>query len=66
MGDNGSGNNNFATTNVVSLCSLVSVAQKKEKENNKQIGTNKDKKKKKLQLGAFRETWKKGFNSILV
>jgi hypothetical protein len=47
MGDNGSGNNNFATTNVVSLCSLVSVAQKKEKENNKQIGTNKDKKKKK-------------------
>ncbi len=49
MGNNGSGNNNFAITNVVvSLCSLVSVAQKRRKENNKQIGTNKDKKKLKI------------------
>jgi hypothetical protein len=34
--------------------------------NNKQIGTNKDKKKKKIAIGALQETWKKGFNSILV
>jgi hypothetical protein len=50
MGDNGGGNN-FATTNVVvSLCSLVSIVQK---ENNKQIGTNKDPKKKNCNWGPL-------------
>jgi hypothetical protein len=54
MGDNGSGNNNFAIINVVvSLCSLVSIAQKRRKKNNKQIGTNKDPKKKHCNLGPL-------------
>jgi hypothetical protein len=46
MGDDGSGSNNFATTTIaISLCSLVSVAPKKKK-NNKQRRINKDKRKK--------------------
>jgi hypothetical protein len=53
MGGDGSGSSSFATTIVVaSLHSLVNIAQKKEKENDKQRGTNKDKKKK-IIVGGF-------------
>ncbi len=46
MGGNGSCSSNFATTTIVaSLRSLVSIAQKEKKQNNKQKGTNKDKEK---------------------
>jgi len=44
MGGNGSGNSSFVAINVVvSLHSLVNIAWKEEKENEKQRGTNKNK-----------------------
>jgi hypothetical protein len=54
MGGDGSGDNNFATSTIVaSLCSLVSVALKEEKENDKQRGINKDKEKNNCSWGPL-------------
>jgi hypothetical protein len=56
MGGNGNGSSNFAAiTTITSLCSLVSAMQKEEKENDKQRGTNRDKKKKIIVGGAFKK-----------
>lgn len=60
MGGNGSGDNNFVVNIVVaSLHSLINVAQKEERKNDRQRRTNKDKEKKKLQLGAFKKQERK-------
>jgi hypothetical protein len=47
LGGDGNGDNNFVATNVVpSLHSLISIVQKEERENDRNRGTNIDKKKK--------------------
>jgi hypothetical protein len=52
LGGDGSGGNNFATTSVIaSLHSLISVMQKEERKNDKQKGTNINKKKKVTVVG---------------
>jgi hypothetical protein len=54
LGGDGSGVSSIvATTIVASLGSLVSVAQKEERENNKQIRTNRNKKKKSCNWGPL-------------
>jgi hypothetical protein len=60
LNDNGNGDNNFVVTiTIVSLCSLISATQKKEREKNKQKGTMR----KNLQSKAIRKK-KGGFSSI--
>jgi hypothetical protein len=56
LGGNGNGGNNFvATTIVASLHSLISVAQKKERKNDKQRGTNINKEKI-ITIGGLQKT----------
>jgi hypothetical protein len=47
------------------LHSLVNIAQKEKKENDKQRGTNKDKEKK-IAIGGLQKMGKKGSSSISI
>jgi hypothetical protein len=61
LSGNGSGNNNFvATIAVASLHSLVIVAQKEERKNDRQRGTNINKEKK-IVVGGPSRNMKEGF-----
>ncbi len=53
-GNNSDGPNIVTTIIIVSLCSLVSVAQKEERDNNKQRGINRVYKKK-IAIGGLQE-----------
>jgi hypothetical protein len=67
LGGDGSGGSSFgATTAIASLRSLVSIAQKEERENDdRQRGTNRDKEKK-IAIGGLQEIRKKGSSSISI
>jgi hypothetical protein len=65
LGGNGNGDNNFVVTIVVaSLCSLVSVAQKEERERMIDKEGQIETKKKENTFGGLQETRKKGSSSI--
>jgi hypothetical protein len=66
MGGDGSGSSSFtATTAVASLRSVDSAAQKEEKENDIQRGTNRDKEKK-FVVGVLQQMGKKCASSISI